>query len=94
MAVELPFYRLVHVKGCYPAEIARLRALIDKGVRSPDWSLDRDLEIAKATKHPNLDLLTALAAVISGGRDPAELGRFSEWNGTSPAPPDASSLTN
>ena len=49
--------------------LAKLRALIEQGVRSPGWDFSATIGRAKKAKHPRVPLLLELAQVISEGAE-------------------------
>jgi len=78
-ALEASFYRAAHVPAAWPSELSKLKALLSTGMRSLEWDLSGNVEVATRAKHPNPQLLQAIAAVI-GGESPLEsLELFPEW---------------
>jgi len=53
--------------------------LLQKGARSPDWPLDRHVDVAEAAGHPSPHLLRAIAGVIARDEPIEGLSRFPEW---------------
>jgi len=50
-----------------------------EGARSPNWPLEKHVEIAEAAGHPAPELLRAIAGVIAHGEPIEGLSRFPEW---------------
>jgi Tfp pilus assembly protein PilF len=73
------FYQYAYRLQDLPQSLAAIKQLVSRGVRSKGWDFSSDIEAASQTSHPNVDLVTALAAVISGEEAPSSLDRFPEW---------------
>ncbi|MBL9142131.1 MAG: tetratricopeptide repeat protein [Verrucomicrobiaceae bacterium] len=82
LLVELAFYRLAHAAGEWREGVKRMADLLASGARSPSWDLDGNITVARESGHPNPELLTAIAAVITKGEPVESLERFPEWLGT------------
>jgi tetratricopeptide (TPR) repeat protein len=59
--------------------LADMRVLLEDGIRSPGWPLDRILARAEAEGTGELDRLQVLAGVIDGSRDLADLAGWDAW---------------
>ena len=66
-----------------PDALKALKTLIEEGVRTPGWDFTPNVERAEADGHPEIDLVRALAAVLSDGADPATLDAFDAWTAVS-----------
>jgi tetratricopeptide (TPR) repeat protein len=73
------FYRYAYRLQDLPQALAAIKELVSRGVRSKGWDFSSDIEAASQSSHLNVDLLTTLAAVISGEEAPSSLDRFPEW---------------
>jgi len=56
-----------------------MKALLTKGARSADWDFSGNINRAKEAGHPNLELLQAIADVISKNSPIETLDKFAEW---------------
>ncbi|EJY0884692.1 hypothetical protein OE987_003321, partial [Vibrio cholerae] len=79
LQLELAFYRYAH---CQPYALASIKQLLLSGARSIGWDLTSNVQRACADKHPQPELLTAIAKVISGEQHIATLNKYSEWTET------------
>jgi len=79
LALERLFYRVAHDPNAWPGRLGELHSLLQKGVRSPTWRLDRNIERAEQDGHPNPTLLRALAKVINDEAPLESLNDFPEW---------------
>jgi Tfp pilus assembly protein PilF len=79
VSIELAFYRLAHDAAAWPEQIRKLRALLEKGARSPGWSFERNIKQAEKNGHPNPPLLRALAKVVNDEAPLKSLNRFADW---------------
>jgi len=79
VSVELAFYRLAHDAASWPGQIRKLRALLEKGARSPGWSFERNIKQAERNGHRNPRLLRAIAKVINDEAPLNSLNKFAEW---------------
>ena len=78
--LECQFYRYAHAPEAERAEaLSEIRGLLEKNVRSRDWDFTQNIERARQDGHPNIELLEALAKVISENGDLATLDPFDEW---------------
>lgn len=82
---EVWFYAHAHARDDHPHALAELRRLVTTGGRSPGWGLAGDLERARAQGHPDLDLLVALAEVITHGAPPDTLDAYAAWRQAAPS---------
>ncbi len=79
LKVELCFYRLAHIRKDWPKELLTMKALLTKGARSADWDFSGNINRAKEAGHLNLELLQAIADVISKNTPIETLDKFPEW---------------
>ena len=86
LEIEMAFYRLAHDFQAWPRLLTQVADLLAAGARSPGWNLDGDVAVAREAGHPNPNLLSALAAVISRGQSPASLACYPEWPQPGQAP--------
>jgi hypothetical protein len=83
--LELCLYAYAHRVAPPPDQpLARLRALLLDGIRSPGWPLKANVERAAADGHPEPEFLAALAAVIADERPIEDLDAFPIWLNTTP----------
>jgi tetratricopeptide (TPR) repeat protein len=73
------FYRYAYRLHDLPQSLATIKQLVSRGVRSKGWDFSGDIEAASQSSHPNVDLVTTVAAVISGEEVPSPLDGFPEW---------------
>jgi cell wall assembly regulator SMI1 len=80
VAIEAGFYLYALVEQAeQPERLARLRALLDAGTRTEDWSFDPIIATAIARNHPEASWLAKLAAVANGVAAVAELAPWPAW---------------
>jgi Tfp pilus assembly protein PilF len=79
LAVELAFYRAVHLPDERDAALRDLRRLVTEGARSPGWNLRVHATLAEKAGDADAPLFFALAEVLSAGADPAILAQFPRW---------------
>jgi len=79
LKVELAFYHLAHNPDAWPSALPEMVALLASGARSPGWNLDGNVAAARESRHPNPDLLSAIAGVISKGESLESLLGFADW---------------
>ena len=80
LLLECQFYRYAHAPEAEHAEaLCEIRVLLEKNVRSRGWDLTQNIERTREDGHPNIELLEALAKVISQDADLATLDPFDEW---------------
>jgi hypothetical protein len=79
LSAELCFYRYAHFWSEEPAALSELKRVLLAGDRSPDWSLQPNIERAEADGHPNIALLKALANVINEEAGIEELEADDDW---------------
>ncbi|HEY0072481.1 MAG TPA: tetratricopeptide repeat protein [Abditibacteriaceae bacterium] len=77
--VGIAFHHYIHFPDGEPSPLKHLKALLAQGMHAEDWTFALNLERARQDGHPNVALLEALAAVISGESDLATLDAFPEW---------------
>jgi tetratricopeptide (TPR) repeat protein len=65
LLVELWFYRYAHYPEWYEESEKVLESLLKEGVTSPGWNLERNVEVAIATGHPNPEKLREFANAIT-----------------------------
>jgi len=70
---------LAHIQKDWPNELLTMKALLTKGARSADWDFSGNINRAKEAGHPNLELLQAIADVISKNSPIETLDKFAEW---------------
>ena len=82
LRLELAFYDYAHDPDDQhrQAGLTTLKQFLRDGVRSPEWSLDRNVEQAKRSGHPEPEFLSMLASVIVGTVDVSELDKFDAWS--------------
>jgi Tfp pilus assembly protein PilF len=76
---ELAFYRYAHLWNESSGVLAKLKALLQNGARSPGWNLELNIKRSEQDGHPNVPLLKALAEVISDKAPLATLDEFEDW---------------
>jgi len=79
LQAELAFYRYAHFPENAPAALNKLKEVLTAGGRSPGWNLEPNIARARQDGHPNVPLLEALAAVITGSESIDSLQAFPEW---------------
>ena len=81
LILECHFYRYAHDKNenLRQESLSRIRELINSGVRSPGWDLQKNVNRATNDGHPQPQFLQTLAKVISDELDVKELERYDEW---------------
>jgi hypothetical protein len=79
VALDLAFYRLVYLRDAWTAVLARMRALLKKGIRSPGSEFSSDLAKVRDSAQPHLAVLAAIAAVVSDQAPLSSLEVFPEW---------------
>jgi protein O-mannosyl-transferase len=82
LRTELAFYRLVHDKTeAWKNNLLAMKQLIQKGLRTPEWSFASDITVAKEAKHPHLDLLQAIDDVLTKDAPASGLDKYPDWVG-------------
>jgi tetratricopeptide (TPR) repeat protein len=82
--LEIAFYRYAHDPDPEHRD-AGLRAakrLLEEGIRSAGWLLDRNVEQAERSSHPAQPLLATLALVVSDEQPISGLASFEAWQAT------------
>lgn len=81
VVAELWFYAYAHrpEREQRREALARLKAALLAGVRSPGWSLATDIESALSAGHPAGEWLRQLAAVICNDASIETLDAWDEW---------------
>ena len=59
--------------------LQKIKGLLAAGSRSPDWNFDANIERSGSDNHLQLELLTALAQVITAKLPLEDLQRFPDW---------------
>ena len=75
--LEAAFYRYVYFPAERQAAVSTVRQLlVEDGVRSPGWNLDRDVGSAEVDERP---FVNVLASVIGGEASLDELSQYPQW---------------
>ncbi len=80
LLVELWFYAYAHLVDVDESPLPKLAELLRKGARSPEWSLDKNVEKAIKNGHPEPEFLKTLARVITQGEPTESLEQFNVWH--------------
>ena len=80
VAVEIWFYAFAH----WPSEkrkeaLANLKKILLEGDRSPNWDFSGNIEQARKDKHPDIQWVEKLAAVINEEEDISVLDEWDAW---------------
>ena len=80
LPAECWFYAFAHrPPETRPDALRNLKKAILNGARSPGWDLSLNISRARDERHPDVDWLEKLAAVISNGADIASLNEWEAW---------------
>jgi len=81
LTLESHFYQYAHTEDeiIQDESLAKIKELIETGVRSPGWDLTDNVNRAISDKHPQPEFLKALAKVIADETDSNELDKFDVW---------------
>ena len=80
LAAEIWFYAFAH----WPSEkrkeaLINLKKVLLEGQRSSDWDLSKNIEQARKDKHPDIEWVEKLAAVINEEEDISVLDEWDAW---------------
>jgi Tfp pilus assembly protein PilF len=83
LALELAFYEYAHNPDPNKSQagLLTLKRLLRSGTRSPGWPLERNVQQARQSGHPEPDFLEKLACVIADACDISDLAGFDPWRG-------------
>ena len=85
VCLELCFYAYAHDAPPPPDQpLARLKALLLDGTRSPYWHLEANVERAVADGHPEPEFLAVLAQAVADETPIEALDEFAPWRDTAP----------